>query len=74
MVSALQTTFGHGAPPYPGHDGKHRITTNFPSWGHLLKFIDRDPEIMKGFTNMYPRVIMQKDVIAVSTSNLRLSL
>ena len=66
MVSALSTPFGHGAPPFPGHGGKHIITTNFPTWTHLLKFIDRDPEIMTGFTNMYPRVIMQKDVIAVS--------
>jgi hypothetical protein len=66
MRTALNTPFGVGAPPYPGHDARHVITTHFPTWQHVLRFIDRDPAIMNGFTNMYPRVIMQKDVLDVS--------
>ena len=67
MRTAFETPFGVGAPPHPGHDDHHIITSNFPTWGHLLRFIERDPAIMNGFTNMYPRVIMQKDVKQVST-------
>ena len=66
MRTALNTPFGVGAEPYPGHKEGHIITTNFPTWNHVLRFVDRDPEIMNGFTNMYPRVMMQKGVREVS--------
>jgi hypothetical protein len=66
MPSPSKSPFGVGAPPYPGHGDRHIITTNFPTWNHLLRFIDRDPEIMNGFTNMYPRVIRHRDVMEVS--------
>lgn len=66
MSPPLKTPFGHAAPAAKGHENEHPITTHFSTWNHVLRFIDRDPEIMNGFTNMYPRVIMQKQVVQLS--------
>ena len=65
MRTALNTPFGVGAEPHPGHKDGHTVTTNFPTWNHVQRFVDRDPEIMNGFTNMYPRVMRQKGVLQV---------
>jgi hypothetical protein len=68
--SPSNTPFGVGAPPYAGHADRHILTTHFPTWNHILRFIDRDPEIFNGFTNMYPRVVMQRDVREVSSARV----
>ena len=62
MSPPITTPFGHPAPQIPGHENSHPITTHFPTWNHVLRFIERDPEIMNGFKSMYPRVVMQQDV------------
>ncbi|KAK4937123.1 hypothetical protein LTR10_022175 [Elasticomyces elasticus] len=58
MSTKIQTTPGHALPPGP----RHAITTHIPSWQAILRFRDRDPELMKIFKDMYPRFIPHRDV------------
>ena len=69
MVSAINAPFGVGAPAYPGRSNDHIVTTHcelpyiilatflltppVPTWDHILGFVNADPAIWGGFTNMY---------------------
>ncbi|KAI1623547.1 pyridoxal phosphate-dependent transferase [Exophiala viscosa] len=58
MSTKIQTIPGHALPPAP----RHAITTHIPSWQAVLRFRDRDPELMKTLHDMYPRFIPHRDI------------
>ena len=67
MSTKIKTPFGHAAPPALGHSAGHEITTHMPTWQSTLDFVDRKPAVINGLVNMYPRILLQKDVKAVSS-------
>lgn len=67
MAAKLQTEIFGSVPPFP----RHAITTHMPGWNLMLRFIDRDPEIMTAFKSMYPRMMPHRDVKAVGNAYVR---
>jgi hypothetical protein len=65
MLAKIQTAAFYAIPPAPHHS----ITVHLPGWPNLLRFLDRDPEIMGSFKSMYPRMIPHQDVKEVSSSS-----
>ncbi|PMD57594.1 PLP-dependent transferase [Hyaloscypha bicolor E] len=58
MTAPLQTEWWGAIPPAP----RHAITFHMPLWSNMLRFRDKDPEILMKFTSMYPRMMPHKDV------------
>lgn len=69
MAARIQTEATCALPPAP----RHSITTHLPGWPYLLRFIDRDPELMSSFKSMYPRMLMHVDVKEVKFTTSILS-
>ncbi|KAE9372478.1 PLP-dependent transferase [Stipitochalara longipes BDJ] len=58
MAAPLQTEWFGPIPPAP----RHSITIHLPLWSNMVRFMDKDPELIKQFTNFYPRIVPHKDV------------
>lgn len=62
MSVEIQTEFGTALPPAP----RHAITTHLPGWAMLLRFVDKDMELLMSLKSMYPRMMIHRDIKEVS--------
>jgi cystathionine gamma-synthase len=58
MAAEIQTPAFTALPPAP----RHAITIHIPLWSNLVKFMNKEPELIAQFKSMYPRIIPHKDV------------
>jgi cystathionine gamma-synthase len=58
----LQTTPGTAVPPRP----RHAITTHLPTWQAVLDFLDGKPELMMSLKDLYPRMMVHRDITALT--------
>ena len=58
MSTRIETISGHAIPPAP----RHSITIHLPGWQNLLRFADRDQELIATFKSMYPRMMVHRDI------------
>lgn len=58
MPTKIDTPDFCAIPPRP----RHSITTHLPGWDLLLRFIDREPQVMTSFKSMYPRMMPHQDI------------
>jgi len=65
MAEPIQTPPFGATPPF----AKHSVTVHMPGWDNLLRFSDREPEIMAKFKSMYPRMFLHRDIVEVSFLN-----
>jgi len=70
MATPIQTPSFGSIPPF----AKHSVTVHMPGWDNLLKFSERDPEIMAKIKNMYPRMLLHRDIAEVSIFSVSLGL
>ena len=62
MSAKIQTPQGHAIPPAP----RHSITVHLPGWASMLRFMDRDMELLSTLKSMYPRMMIHRDIKEVS--------
>jgi len=60
MATLIETSLGDALPPQP----HHAITVHLPKWQSIVRFADRDPELMKQLKTMYPREYLPQSTIA----------
>jgi hypothetical protein len=46
---------------------RHAVTIHLPTWDTMMRFADRDMELIKQFKNFYPRILLHKDVKEVGS-------
>ena len=61
MSVEIRTPFGTALPPAP----RHAVTVHLPEWQTVIRFKDRDPELLARMKNMYPRIVLHKDIVEV---------
>ncbi|KAK6580510.1 hypothetical protein PZA11_006746 [Diplocarpon coronariae] len=62
-MARLQTPHFGSIPPH----AHHAITVHLPGWQYMLRaFVDRDPEIWRKVTSMYPRIVFHRDIKALT--------
>jgi cystathionine gamma-synthase len=61
-VKPIETPFLHGIPAPNGVKSPHAITTHLDGWKDIMNFVNKDPAFFGSFVDMYPRLILHKDV------------
>ena len=64
MAAKITTEPFSSIPPHQ----RHSVTVHMPAWSTMVRFSDRDPEILGKITQMYPRIVLHKDVREVCSS------
>jgi cystathionine gamma-synthase len=63
MAAKITTEPFGSIPPHQ----RHAVTIHMPTWDTMMRFADRDMELIKQFKNFYPRIMLHKDVKEVSS-------
>jgi hypothetical protein len=63
MAAKITTEPFGSIPPHQ----RHAVTIHLPTWDTMMRFANRDMELIKQFKNFYPRIILHKDVKEVSS-------